>query len=122
MEFLLLIGFIFLIAVIFMQAFAERFSDFSDAKKKDAVKDICQAVRDELVMASVVKDGYARNLTLPQKIDNTLEYNLSITNSTLAVSIEDYVSLCVIPHINGTLSKGTNEIRKYNGTITIHQV
>ena len=119
MEFLFLIGFVFVIAFGFILAASYQLKEFSDDHERKLVDDFGNGLKAELSLASVVYDGYERNVVLPEKISQEIDYTITMQNTGLAVTTEKYSYSAVIPKTTGSLAKGNNTIRKQNGEIII---
>ena len=122
MEFLFLVGFVFFMAFGFIFVASVQMKDFSDSKKRTIILDFGDSLKEEMNIASVVFDGYQREISLPEKIDGTIDYSIIMSSSTLVISTEydDYQG--IIPKTTGNLQKGNNIVRKQNGTIFIENI
>lgn len=105
MEFLILIGFLTVFTFGFIVAAGVQFKDFSDSQKINLVKEMGESVKSEIGLASTVKEGYRREIFLPDKIDGAIGYNISAANSTLIIRAENYEFSAVIPKIEGQLDE-----------------
>jgi uncharacterized protein (UPF0333 family) len=119
MEFLLLIGFIFIITIGFIIAAGIQMKNFSDESKKELVKDFGLYLKKEIDVASVVKDGYKREISLPEKIDGKIDYSIMMENYTLIVFTDVYDFSSIVAKTNGTFDQGKNIITKINGTVIV---
>lgn len=119
MEFIVVAGFIFMMSLGFIVAAGTQMKDFSDSHKVDTIKDFGNSIQSELELASVVKEGYKREITLPDKIELGIDYNITITNSTLIVMTDIFDYVRIVPQVNGNIAKGKNTITKNNSMVTI---
>ncbi len=122
LEFLVLVGFLFIITVVFIAAIGRQMTDFSDRERLDTINAFGNSIKTELDIASIVKDGYQRSITLPDKIDGRLDYTITVSTSTLIITSDDHEFVSIIPKTQGTFIKGSNIIRKQNNTIVIENV
>src|SRR3989338_1369432 len=101
-EFFILVGMGFLIAIGFEIAALDQLKDFRVQRESDAVKDLALKLQKEALIAASVEDGYVRDFTIPIQLDNSVNYTFTIPNSV------------------GNLSKGSNRINKTGGVIYIN--
>jgi hypothetical protein len=119
MEFMLLIGFVLVISLSFLAVAGELFQNFRESEKKSLIDDFGSSIKKELDLASVVKEGYKRTITLPEKIDGSINYSIENKNVTLIIRSDDDEFSWVIPNTVGTLKKGENVISKVNNSVSI---
>jgi len=119
MEFLALIGFVFIVAFGLILAAGTQLQDFRDNRDRELVYDFGTWLKNELDIASNVHDGYIREITLPDKIEDILEYSLRVNTTTIDIQAEHTQYIGLIPPVEGFLQKGKNTIKKNNGKITI---
>lgn len=119
-EFFILLGLAFLIAIAFEFASLEQLNDFRKQKENEVVKDVALKLQKELLIASVVEDGYVRIFQIPDTVDR-INYSLTTLNSTITVQSENSLYIVSIPRAVGNVTKGTNEINKTGGVIYINQ-
>lgn len=122
MEFLLLISFLFIMLLGFITVAGIQLKDFSDNQKINLINDFGYSLKRELVLASIVNDGYQRTVTLPVKIDNTINYSITMQSSILIIETEEYGFSAIVPPTQGVLRKGSNIIRKINNSVIIENV
>ncbi len=121
-EFLIIICFIFVISLSFISAAGIQMKGFSDNNKKELIEDFGESLKKEIRIASTVRNGYERKITLPEKIDSSIDYSITMKNSTLIIYTEEYEFVTIIPKTIGNLSNGSNTIRKINGSVYIENV
>ena len=118
-EFIVLIGLAFLIAISFVVASLNQLIEFRNQQESDAVKDLALKLQQELLLASVVEEGYVRNFDIPTQIENN-DYFLTLENSTVSVQSRNAYYLVSVPSVVGNFTKGNNKINKTGGVIYIN--
>lgn len=119
-EFFILVGMAFLIAIAFEIAALDQLKDFRMQKEGDAVKDLALKLQKEVLLAASVEDGYVRSFTIPSQLDNNINYTLATKNYTITVESKNSIYTFTIPNSVGNLSKGYNRINKTGGVIYIN--
>jgi len=119
-EFAVLIGGIFLAFLIFLQVIAGQYVDIGKEKEYTALKDITETVQSELFIAESSKNGYSRQFIIPTKINNNIDYTITLSNNQLSLKTAKFQYAVNIPNVTGTLQKGTNQIRKINGILILN--
>lgn len=118
-EFFIFLGLAFLVALAFEIASLDQLNDFRLKKENEAVNDLALKLQQELIVASTVEDGYAREFRIPDNIDN-MNYSLSTQNLTITVESKNSIRIVPIPKVVGNVSKGMNKINKTGGVIYIN--
>ncbi|MEK6984685.1 MAG: hypothetical protein AABX33_08990 [Nanoarchaeota archaeon] len=118
-EFFIFVGIAVLIAIAFEIASLQYLNDFRIQKENDAVKDLALKIQRELLIATYVQEGYAREFEVPDKLDN-IQFEIKTQNSVFYIQSAHAYLLLAIPFIVGNVSKGTNIINKTNGAIYIN--
>ncbi len=123
-EFILLgvMGFFFLFVVI--GAIMVFSADKTKQNTFDELTDLGKSLQQEFLLASKVQNGYQREFSIPETINN-LDYSIVIGNSS---SSNGYMSLIfsnqeifyIIPVVNGTMQKGLNVLTKQNNTLQLN--
>ena len=118
-EFMLLLSVLLTVFLLFFVFIAREHKDIYSEKRYNTIKDVAYSVQTELNSALFVKDGYKREIYLPEQIEG-INYSIRIYNHNVLVvtSNEEEFSL-TIPEVNGSISKGRNKITKENNTIYI---
>ena len=119
MEFMTLVGFLLLVFTVVTAVIA---GDTAHLNKNQIIvsgNDLALKIQKEILLAARVSDGYERNFTLSQKVGNK-EYSIIINGTEVVVRTELQDFWKTIPHVNGTLKKGSNQIRKQDGIIYIN--
>jgi hypothetical protein len=99
-------------------------SDNQKHRLQTSIEDLGTSVKNEIITASEMENGYNRKLYLPPKIEGQ-EYNITLNNesnksSYLVISsglIEIYFD---VPKISGTIAPGNNIISKQESLIIVH--
>jgi hypothetical protein len=122
MEFLILISIAFMIFLVYTMVTRDKISNLSMEEEYIQLQDFTDSARNEILVASQVEDGYYREFTLPQKIGDKYEYTIHINQTTdkLEINTTNHQEVIEIPHVNGTIQKGLNEITKEGGTIYLN--
>jgi len=122
MEFLFVIGFVFVLSVGLIAVAGHRMKEFSDKKQEVITNEYIDVLKKELDIASVVKIGYSRTITLPQKIDGTINYTIQMNSSAIIITTNLNSYTRIIPTTQGVLKKGQNIIRRTNTNLVIENV
>jgi uncharacterized protein (UPF0333 family) len=116
MQFLVVIGIVFVMFIIFVIGFAERYRDIQVEKETVAMKDIALKLHDEIVIARNLQDGYSRNFTMPDTVDG-FNYTISLNQNLIIVTGEHAEYSTYVAPVQGQVRKGTNVIRKIGDTV-----
>ena len=119
-EFFIFVGLAFLVAIAFELAALDQLKDFRMQKESDAVRDLALKLQKEVLIAAAVEDGYARTFTIPNKLDNNINYTLTTINWTVTVESKNGIYTVSIPNSIGNISKGAITINKTGGVIYIN--
>jgi len=89
---------------------------YSEAKK------ISDAIAMEINLALKAGEGYSRVFYIPEKILNSIDYNVTVSNYKVYVYWNDGSTQSIIytKEINGIIKKGENLIRNLNGEIYVN--
>lgn len=120
MEFMLFSGVALIATIIFVASLSQN-KTLHDTREFFLVKDTALQIKNEISATSDVNDGYNRQFTLPDKINNR-GYNISIVNNTLTLwtNFTNTTYTTRILNITGYLKKDTNTIKKTNGIVYIN--
>ncbi|MBI2128795.1 hypothetical protein HYU07_01005 [Candidatus Woesearchaeota archaeon] len=118
-EFIVFVGIGFIMLLIFLASSIEKMKEFNTEKEFILLKDVAYKVQNEIVLASIVNDGYMRTFDIPERLE-TSDYNISITGRTLIAQSDNYDYVLQLPDANGTLAKGNNTIKKTGGIVQIN--
>jgi len=119
MEFFMLIGLAFLAVIIFTAISANEVKEFRDQKEFFLIKDLALKLQKEVTLAADAEDGYARSFTLPDELENIVDYFVQIRNNTITINSSKTVFSVAIVNVTGNFDKGNNKIEKNNGKISI---
>ena len=120
------IEFMILVGILFFLLFLFGLSQLADAKRAYAEKeselvyDLALKLQEEIRVASLVEEGYARNFTIPLKLEN-FDYEISVDSGFLTVASGTALYSVRIPNITGPINKGPNYIRKEGGAVYFNQ-
>ena len=120
LEFVFLVALAFTIMVVFMASTRSEFDWVRTEQERSLVKDVSVTVQHELILASGIEDGYLREFNLPEELDDSIVYNISIISNSLITTTENYEYVLNVPSTNGSLVKGTNIINKTGGVIYLN--
>jgi hypothetical protein len=113
-EFFTLMGLAFLAVILFVAVSANEVREFRDTKEFFLIKDLALKLQKEVTLAAVAEDGYERSFTLPDKLDNIVDYYIQIRNNTITINSSKTVFSVPIVNVTGQFTKGSNEIEKDN--------
>ncbi|MFH0867868.1 MAG: hypothetical protein V1831_01015 [Candidatus Woesearchaeota archaeon] len=111
-EFFILIGLAFLAVILFVAASANEISEFKDTKEFLLIKDLALKLQKEVNIANSVEEGYERSFTLPERLENNVDYYIQIRNNSLTINSSKAVFSVAIVNITGDFNKGQNKIEK----------
>ncbi|MFH0978932.1 MAG: hypothetical protein V1837_06565 [Candidatus Woesearchaeota archaeon] len=118
MQFLVMVGIVFVFFVVFVAGFAERYNDILTEKERAACRDLVFMVHDEIAIAHKLEDGYSRNFTIPDKLEG-VDYSITLNNNIVAVTSPKAEYSTMVPSVVGSLHKGQNMILKRNGIVCL---
>lgn len=122
MEFFTLAGMAFLAAIIFVSLSVNEMREFKDTRDFFLIKDLGLKLQKEVSIASYVEDGYERDFTLPDKLENSLDYYILTKNTSITINSSKTVFSARIPVIYGkNFTKGSNKIEKINGKVYVNR-
>jgi len=120
MEFVVLIGLASLTTAIFILAYLDQIKEFQDKREHFAVRDLALKLQTEIVLAATAEDGYQRQFTIPDKLINTINYDIVIENNeTLIVYSDKSLYAVPLPKVRGNITKNTTTITKIGGVINL---
>lgn len=119
MQFLVLIGIVFVVFIIFVVGFAERYNDIRKEKEFVAIRDIGLKVHAEVSIAQSVEDGFIRSFTLAET-SSGYNYSLSLVSNILTVVGENHEYSVVLAPFVGTVKKGLNTISRSGGVVWLN--
>ena len=121
MEFVVLVGLTFLVAILFVAISANEIREFRDTKEFFLIKDMALKLQKEVGIANSAVLGYRRTFTLPDKLESIVDYSIRIRNNTITVNTLKTVFVVPIVNVTGVFVKSNNMIEKRtNGRIYIN--
>ena len=121
-EFFTLVGLGLVVAIFFVAFSINEIQEFGDKKEFFLIKDLALKLQKEVGVAANVEDGYIRTFTLPEKLDNIVDYFIIIKNNTITINSSKTVYTVAIPNTAGkNFTKGTNTVEKINGQIYVNR-
>ncbi|MBI2660778.1 hypothetical protein HYX09_00755 [Candidatus Woesearchaeota archaeon] len=88
-------------------------------KESSLVYDLAMGLQEEIRMASVSEEGYARNFSIPSRLEN-FDFELSMAQEFLTVTGNNTFYSVRIPNATGTLVKGSNIIMNKGGALYLN--
>ena len=121
MEFFVLVGFMFLIFVGFIAITTTKILESKEKDREEIAEDITAFVKNEIVLAKSVTNGYSRTFSLPSRINGNTYTVEIIGNRELVVNYVDKEFLAFLPeNICGDILIPNNEIDKENGVTCLN--
>lgn len=114
MEFFVLVGLAFLAVILFTAVSANEVREFRDQKEFFLIKDLALKLQKEVTLAAYAEDGYARSFTLPEELENIVDYFVQIRNNTITINSSKTAISVAIVNVTGDFTKGSNKIEKKN--------
>ena len=125
MEFFTLVGLAFLMTILFVAASANEIREFKDQKEFFLIKDLALKLQKEVTIAASVEDGYERSFSLPERLENSVDYfTIIMGNKILTVNSSKSVFSAAIPTTFGknfTKGSNNNKIEKISGKIYVNR-
>lgn len=120
-EFIILVSFVMLSFIVFSAFIYQNYAEKNQDKKNILVNNVIYEIEEEIRLAESSSDGYTREFSIPNKIENS-EYNVSIIEDMLYIKTSDnkFSSALRISLINGQVKIGTNIISKQGGLVYIN--
>ena len=112
MEFFVLVGLAFLVVILFVAISANEIREFRDTKAFFLIKDLALKLQKEVAIANSAVLGYERTFTLPARLENTVDYFITIRNNTITVNSTKTVFVVPIVNVTGVFDKGSNKVEK----------
>ncbi len=85
-EFIALVGFMFMIFVVFLGIINQRTVEFQEQKNQQSLRDMGDVIKKEIDLATKAEPGYSRTFNLPSTI-NSKHYNATIQKGGLVTNI-----------------------------------
>ena len=112
MEFFVLVGLAFLVVILFVAISANEIREFRDTKEFFLIKDLALKLQKEVDIANSAVLGYERTFTLPERLENNVDYFITIRNNTITVNSTKTVFVVPIVNVTGVFDKGSNKVEK----------
>jgi len=119
LEFTLFTIIAFLLFSGLLFSISKQFGDLARQRDSKELRDVVSRLREEISLASLVRDGYSRNFTLPGEI-NRRSYSLSISDGHAVGSVGNVTYAAPVPDVTGSPLLGSNAIRKEGGAIYLN--
>ena len=119
-EFFTLVGFGFLAAIIIVAIAANQIKELTDKKEYMLIKDLGSRLQKEVVIANYVEDGYKRNFTLPDELENSFDYFIITKNNSITINSSKTAFSARTPSVIGGFKKGENVVERIDGKIYIN--
>lgn len=119
-EFIVLLGFMFLVFVGFLAVVTNKILDAKGDEKLKIAEEIALIAKDEIDLASGFSDGYKREFQIPNTIDGN-DFDIEILfDRELVVNYLDAEYVVFLPdNVEGNVGKGVNEILKVGGKVVV---
>lgn len=123
-EFVFLVGLAASLVIIFTITTHGQMKKLQDEKEYILLQDLVFKVQNEFALASRVEDGYVRQFEIPDKLDSTLIYNITLleNNTVVSASTEHDHIIAFIPYVFGNITKGENRIQKADGGLYLNTI
>jgi hypothetical protein len=123
MEFIVLVSILILVLVTVIYYNSSFYVRINSAKDYNNAQTISDQISSEINLALDVGDGYSRSFYVPERISNSIDYNVTVSNYAVVLNWNNgYVTSTVLAkNISGNLIKGQNLIRNLNGIIYVNQ-
>ncbi|NIM47567.1 MAG: hypothetical protein GTN40_05435 [Candidatus Aenigmarchaeota archaeon] len=116
-EFISLVGFILIIFIVILITVGLKNDEIAESTVFSDAQKIANLIANEINFAASI-EGYYREFTLPSKLIDNIEYNVSINTNLRFVEVKwngkNAVSRIITENINGEVKPGLNRIRIKN--------
>ncbi|MBN2112076.1 hypothetical protein JW707_03170 [Candidatus Woesearchaeota archaeon] len=119
MEFVMLIMIAFMIMIVFTAFAKDSMIDIRKDEEGDALKDVVESVKSEILIASNVEDGYRRDFTIPDSVRG-INYTIEISYGYINAESRNYEYSVQVPPTVGIIVKGENTIRREEGVVYLN--
>lgn len=121
MEFVILVGFMLLVIVIFFSIASSRVLKAREDANGVIAEDLAKYAYREIEIAKSVNNGYIRTFSLPNKLVGN-NYDIKIVdNKELIVNFLSKEHVLFLPgDVVGNISRGSNKIKKIDGVVHIY--
>src|SRR3989344_125196 len=94
MKFIMVISLFFLFFTGFLALTHSQYSELNDERDYAMMTDLASSIRNEVLMASKVRNNYIRNFEIPYKV-NGKDYNISLEKDVLTIENEEKKSVTI---------------------------
>ncbi|MBI2136123.1 LamG domain-containing protein [Candidatus Woesearchaeota archaeon] len=129
-EFIALVGFMFMIFVVFLGIINQRTIEFQEEKNQQSLKDLGDVIKKEIDLATKAEPGYSRTFNLPPTI-NSKNYSVAVHKGGLVTNVvlkfADFSSqfeyVVKVPHgvFAQGIGQGNNFIEKNESLIVLNK-
>lgn len=124
MEFFIITALLLFLFVTFFVAIEAHVSERSREKEEIFIKDLALSIKDEIDLATKATDGYIREFNVPENIYGK-DYGITIIKEgefpNIYINTSRNAISFPIADVEGNIIKGTNTIRKENGTVYLNE-
>lgn len=118
-EFVILVSIAFFIFILFVSVTRNKAIELFEEKKYEELKEVGNMIKDELIIASQVNDGYYREIEVPYNIQGSYDYEIERIGNSIYLYLDENQYYVRIPSFLGNISKGKNLITKEGGDIYV---
>ena len=118
-EFLMIVAVMFTIFVVYSAVTRSRMNEILLEEEYLLLKDTAQMIKEELVIASRVNDGYYRQIELPEMMEYKFNYTVYKLGEDIVFESDHHEYYVRVPEHNGTIVKGINDINKTGGVVYV---
>ena len=118
MEFVIMLAVAMMLFGIIAAFIVQRQTSFTQDQERTQLEDYTYAFQQEFFLAAVMHDGYRRDISLPDEINNK-PYTITILNSNLYVSQSGYDIIVALPNVTGSISPPDMIISKQDGQVRV---
>lgn len=119
LEFAVIFGFVLFFFIAFFTVIKLNIEEKNKDKEVIIAQNLALNVQDEISIASEASDGYSRSFSIPNNILGK-DYVINISDTLISVKLNEFQIAYKIPEVNGQIRKGSNFIRKQNGSIYLN--
>lgn len=118
-EFIIIFGSLLFFFIVFFAAIQSNTERKNAEKEGLILQNIALSVKEEINLAAGSSEGYYREFKTPENILGK-DYEITIVGSFIYTSMDNLGFAYKISDVNGSIQKGTNIIRKENGTVYLN--
>lgn len=118
-EFIVLFGSLLFFFIVFFTAIQANIERKNAEKEKVILQNIALNVKEEINLAAGSSEGYYREFKTPENILGK-DYEITIVGNFIYTSMDELGFAYKISEVNGSIQKGSNIVRKENGTVYLN--